>query len=70
VTVPASISSATQMAEFYPNIAALVGEISGGDNLARRGLGRRRGCGDQFEFEFEFALDLILDGLERLRASA
>jgi hypothetical protein len=25
------------------------------------------GCDDQFEFEF--ALDLILDGLERLRAS-
>jgi AcrR family transcriptional regulator len=51
----------TQMADAYPNIAQLVpvatdtheGPVVGG------------GCDDQFEFEF--ALDLVLDGLERLR---
>ena len=50
----------TQMADAYPNIAKLIpvaitthdGPVVGG------------GCDDQFEFEF--ALDLILDGLERL----
>jgi AcrR family transcriptional regulator len=57
----------TQMAEVYPNIAALVGEISGGEigHDERSVVGA--GCDDQFEFEF--ALDLILDGLERLRRS-
>jgi len=53
----------TRMADVYPNIAKLIpvatvthdegGSVVGG------------GCDDQFEFEF--ALDLILDGLERLR---
>ena len=51
----------TQMANAYPNIAKLIpvavetheGPVVGG------------GCDDQFEFEF--ALDLVLDGLERLR---
>ena len=51
----------TPMADTYPNIAKLVpvaigthdGPVVGG------------GCDDQFEFEF--ALDLVLDGLERLR---
>jgi AcrR family transcriptional regulator len=51
----------SQMADVYPNIAKLVpvamstheGPVVGG------------GCDDQFEFEF--ALDLVLDGLERLR---
>ena len=50
-----------QMADAYPNIAKLIpvaidtheGPVVGG------------GCDDQFEFEF--ALDLVLDGLERLR---
>ncbi len=50
-----------QMADIYPNIAKLIpvaadtheGPVVGG------------GCDDQFEFEF--ALDLVLDGLERLR---
>jgi len=50
-----------QMAYIYPNIAKLIpvavdtheGPVVGG------------GCDDQFEFEF--ALDLVLDGLERLR---
>jgi len=53
----------TQMAEYYPNIAKLVpvaidtheGPVVGG------------GCDDQFEFEF--ALDLVLEGLERLRST-
>jgi AcrR family transcriptional regulator len=52
-----------QVADVYPNIAKLIpvafdthgGPVVGG------------GCDDQFEFEF--ALDLILDGLERLRTS-
>ena len=55
----------TQMADVYPNIAKLLpvaltthdegGAVVGG------------GCDDQFEFEF--ALDLMLDGLERLRSA-
>ena len=56
----------TQMAEFYPNIAALVGEISGGEISHDESSVVGGGCDDQFEFEF--ALDLILDGLERLRS--
>jgi len=55
----------TQMAEAYPNIAALVGEISGGEIGHDEGSVVGGGCDDQFEFEF--ALDLILDGLERMR---
>jgi len=54
-----------QMADTYPNIAALVGEISGGGISHDEGSVVGGGCDDQFEFEF--ALDLILDGLERLR---
>lgn len=57
----------TQMAEAYPNIAALVGEISGGGISHDEGSVVGGGCDDQFEFEF--ALDLVLDGLERLRAT-
>jgi AcrR family transcriptional regulator len=57
----AAVEMWTQMAAFYPNIAKLVpaaidtheGPVVGG------------GCDDQFEFEF--ALDLVLDGLERMR---
>jgi AcrR family transcriptional regulator len=53
-----------QMADVYPNIAKLIpvavdtheGPVVGG------------GCDDQFEFEF--ALDLVLEGLERLRSTA
>jgi len=54
-----------QMADTYPNIAALVGEISGGEISHDEGSVVGGGCDDQFEFEF--ALDLILGGLERLR---
>lgn len=57
----------TQMADAYPNIAALVGEISGGEITHDEGSVVGGGCDDQFEFEF--ALDLILDGLERLRTA-
>ncbi|HXV33836.1 MAG TPA: TetR/AcrR family transcriptional regulator [Gaiellaceae bacterium] len=48
-----------QLAGEYPNLTAMVSEIS---HDADTTLGW---CDDQFEFEF--ALDLILDGLERLR---
>ena len=48
-----------QMAGEYPNIVSMVTQIT---HDAGTTLGW---CDDQFEFEF--ALDLILDGLERLR---
>jgi len=49
------------MADRYPNIAELVEIVMHDDTSVVGG----RGCDDQFEFEF--ALDLMLDGLERLR---
>jgi AcrR family transcriptional regulator len=49
------------MAEAYPNIGRMI-RIVVHDDASRVG---ERGCDDQFEFEF--ALDLMLDGLERLR---
>ena len=51
-----------QMADEYPYITELVGEVSHDDDTT---LG---GWDDQVEFEF--GLDLILDGLERLRDTA
>jgi AcrR family transcriptional regulator len=51
-----------QMAGDYPNIAAMIKEVT---HDADTTLGW---CDDQFEFEF--ALDLLLDGLERLRSTA
>ena len=51
---------AQQMGEQFPNISEMVAAISH-DEGSVVGLG----CDDQFEFEF--ALDLMLDGLERLR---
>ena len=51
-----------QMAGEYPNIAAMLKEVT---HDADTTLGW---CDDQFEFEF--ALDLLLDGLERLRDAA
>ena len=48
------------MADAYPSIAELVGTVFHDDATV---VGA--GCDDQFEFEF--ALDLMLDGLERLR---
>jgi AcrR family transcriptional regulator len=52
----------SQMADVYPNIAKLVPVAIG----THEGPVVGDGCDDQFEFEF--ALDLLLDGLERLRA--
>ena len=49
------------MAARYPNIGALVETVMHDDASVVGG----RGCDDQFEFEF--ALDLMLEGLERLR---
>jgi AcrR family transcriptional regulator len=49
------------MAETYPSIYELYMTVTHDDTSV---VGQ--GCDDQFEFEF--ALDLILDGLERLRA--
>ena len=49
------------MAARYPNIGELVGIVMHDD----ASVVGNRGCDDQFEFEF--ALDLMLDGLERLR---
>jgi AcrR family transcriptional regulator len=49
-----------QMADRYPNISEMVAGITH-DDATVVGLG----CDDQFEFEF--ALDLMLDGLERLK---
>jgi AcrR family transcriptional regulator len=50
-----------QMAESYPNIAKLIPVAVG----THEGPVVGGGCDDQFEFEF--ALDLVLDGLDRLR---
>ncbi len=49
-----------QLSQEYPNIAAVMEQVVHDDASV---VGS--GCDDQFEFEF--ALDLILDGLERLR---
>jgi AcrR family transcriptional regulator len=49
------------MADRYPSIAELARSVFHDDATVVGG----RGCDDQFEFEF--ALDLMLDGLERLR---
>jgi hypothetical protein len=48
------------MAETYPYISEMTAAISH-DDASVVGMG----CDDQFEFEF--ALDLMLEGLERLR---
>jgi hypothetical protein len=52
-----------QMADRYPHISEMVAAITH-DDASVVGLG----CDDQFEFEF--ALDLMLNGLERLRERA
>lgn len=49
-----------QLSEEYPNMAAVIEQVVH-DNASVVGSG----CDDQLEFEF--ALDLILDGFERLR---
>ncbi|HEX6329711.1 MAG TPA: TetR/AcrR family transcriptional regulator C-terminal domain-containing protein [Actinomycetota bacterium] len=52
-----------QMADVYPNIAKLLPVAIGTHDEGGAVVGT--GCDDRFEFEF--ALDLMLDGLERLR---
>jgi AcrR family transcriptional regulator len=52
-----------QMARHYPNVAELMKVVYHDPESTLGG-----GCDDQFEFEF--GLDLILDGLERLRDAA
>jgi len=52
------------IAERYPNIGELIETVMHDDASVVGG----RGCDDRFEFEF--ALDLMLDGLERLRDRA
>lgn len=52
-----------QMTEMYPAISAVIREITHDDDSV---VGA--GCDD--DIEFVFALDLILDGLERLRDNA
>jgi hypothetical protein len=49
------------MADQYPHIAELARTVLHDEATVVGG----RGCDDQFEFEF--ALDLLLDGIERLR---
>ena len=49
-----------EAADRYPNIFAVVRASAGGDPLAPS-----RGCDE--DFEFTFALDVLLDGAERLR---
>jgi AcrR family transcriptional regulator len=49
------------MAERYPHIAELARTVFHDDSTVVGG----RGCDDQFEFEF--ALDLLLDGIERIK---
>ncbi len=51
-----------QLARAYPHIAEIAGAAAGHDAASTVGA-----CDDQVEFEF--ALDLLLDGLERLRAA-
>ncbi|MEU4882140.1 TetR family transcriptional regulator [Streptomyces althioticus] len=60
---PASSPSPEEMAARYPNIAELAQAVAH-DSGSVVGSG----CDDQYEFEF--ALDLTLDGLERLRGAA
>jgi AcrR family transcriptional regulator len=57
----AEIEMYRAMAEAYPNIAQLVAIVMHDD----ASVVGDRGCDDQFEFEF--ALDLLLDGLEKLK---
>lgn len=59
-TPAAQEAMAREFAERFPHILAIATAATGGD-LSRVG----EGCDEQFEFEF--ALDLLLDGVDRLR---
>ncbi|MFD0851509.1 hypothetical protein ACFQ07_04725, partial [Actinomadura adrarensis] len=52
-----------QMAERFPNLVGMLAEAVHDNPDGTLGF-----CDDQFEFEF--ALDLVLEGLERRRAAA
>ena len=54
---------ASQMASLFPYIGEIVTHVTHEQESV---IGS--GCDDQFEFEF--GLDLLLDGLERLRLAA
>jgi AcrR family transcriptional regulator len=60
-TPEAQEAMAREFAERFPHILAIATAATAGD-LSRVG----QGCDEQFEFEF--ALDLLLDGFDRLRA--
>jgi AcrR family transcriptional regulator len=60
MTAEAASTMFQQMAARYPNIAAVASAAAHDEDSV---VGH--GCDDQFEFEF--ALDLLLDGFERLR---
>ncbi|GAA4319369.1 TetR/AcrR family transcriptional regulator C-terminal domain-containing protein [Actinomadura luteofluorescens] len=59
---PADAATAEQMADRFPNLAGMLADAVHDDPDGTLGF-----CDDQFEFEF--ALDLILEGLERRRAA-
>jgi AcrR family transcriptional regulator len=61
-TPEAQEAMAREFAERFPHILAIATAATAGD-LSRVG----QGCDEQFEFEF--ALDLLLDGFDRLRAA-
>jgi AcrR family transcriptional regulator len=58
---PKEMEALVAMAGRYPHIAELAGMVLHDDATVVGG----RGCDDQFEFEF--ALDLLLDGIERIK---
>jgi AcrR family transcriptional regulator len=63
-TDPGDLEVLRAMADRYPHIAELAGMVLHDDQTVVGG----RGCDDQFEFEF--ALDLLLDGIERIQNRA
>jgi len=58
-TAPMDPAMFAHLAQLYPNVARMAGAADHDDSTVGQG------CDDQFEFEF--ALDLLLDGFERLR---
>jgi AcrR family transcriptional regulator len=63
---PAAVAAMiAQLAQAYPNVAAMAAQASHDDSTV---VGTSGGCDDQYEFEF--GLDLILNGLEQMRLAA
>ncbi len=56
--------AAAQLATRYPHIAEVAATAAHAEHAAEDGTAVGGGCDDQFEFEF--ALDVLLDGIERL----